>query len=158
MRPEDARRDLGLTHDALARRWHISDAARARAVEIALACMEIDAAGSPRLLSLQLLAVRTLGLLDSLNVRRERNVIARQGIQSDARTADLRAVLATPEGRAALAQLSAQMAAPALPHPSATAEAESMTDIAGSVPPAPGVRDETGSKSTATDEPEQPHA
>lgn len=102
----EAQRDVLLIGRACREGWPIPPDTRARALAVvdAVLALPIDGA-TPRILSLQLLAVRTLGLLDSINVRRERNSVASEGQHLGARTARLRALLMTPQGCAALASL-----------------------------------------------------
>jgi hypothetical protein len=105
VRPESARAELRILARATRNEWPIPDELRARAVSIVAAVLDLHAGDNLRLRSLQLLAVRTLGLLDALNVRRERNGIAERGQAVDAQVGALRELLATPEGRKALCKL-----------------------------------------------------
>jgi hypothetical protein len=60
---------------------------------------------SPRLLALKLHAARLLVQADAVNVRRERSQTRRDSAETQAQLDGLRALLATPAGRAALARM-----------------------------------------------------
>ena len=60
---------------------------------------------SPRLLALKLHAARLLVQADTVNVRRERTRVTANRQDATAHTDRLRALLASPEGRAALTKL-----------------------------------------------------
>jgi hypothetical protein len=84
--------------------WPIVPELRARVVQECEAILDMRAA-SPRLLALKVHAARLLVQADAVNVRRERNAVAARCDELDAQVGAMHELLATPEGRAALARL-----------------------------------------------------
>ena len=93
--------------------WPLTNHDRQRAVDVCLKAMQ-----SPKPKT-ALAAVKTLALLDSVNVRRERATV--QERQGEARLAleSLQAALAQPDGQELLSALTARLTAPTTPAPAA---------------------------------------
>lgn len=96
------RADLRLARKAMRQDWPITPDIRERVVAAALGIMSNPAVGSQR----QLAAARLLVAADSVNARREATAVTERQGEVSAATQVLRAALASPEARQALASLS----------------------------------------------------
>jgi hypothetical protein len=110
----EAGRDMRLIGRAISRGWNVPEHIRVKCLSACEAVLDLptvlDLPGgvpwSPlRVHALKLLAVRTVALLDLVDVRRERNHVAERGQEIDVQTDALRELLATTAGRRALASL-----------------------------------------------------
>lgn len=116
----EAARDMRLIAKAHEKGWHVPDHMRRKCLLECEAVLDLPEQGHSaplRVHQVKLLAVRTLALLDAIDVRRESNSIVARGQELDAQTGALRDLLASPEGRRKLAGLTEGDAPQVLPAP-----------------------------------------